>query len=103
MLVNLMVNAIEAMHRVPAEERLLELAVRRERGGMLGVTITDHGEGISAEHAIRLFEPYFTTKQAGLGMGLMICRNIVESHGGSIRLVPGKIGASFRFTLRSTD
>jgi PAS domain S-box-containing protein len=102
-LVNLMVNAIEAMHRVPAEERLLELAVRRERGGMLGVTITDHGEGISAEHAIRLFEPYFTTKQAGLGMGLMICRNIVESHGGSIRLVPGKIGASFRFTLRSKD
>ena len=47
-----------------------------------------------------IFEPYFTTKAAGLGMGLMICRTIVESHGGALRLTAGRVqGASFRFTL----
>ena len=102
-LVNLLVNALDAMRAVPAGQRALELRVRRGRASLLSVTVSDAGEGIPPLTAKRLFEPYFTTKPAGLGMGLMICRTIIEAHGGSIRHVPSKTGTSFRFTLRAKE
>jgi signal transduction histidine kinase len=64
------------------------------------VAVTDSGVGISAENADRLFNPFFTTKSSGMGMGLSICRSIMEAHGGRLWAtanVPN--GAAFQFTL----
>lgn len=102
-LINLVMNALEAMQQLPAGERRLTIHIGHDRQGMLAVTVADNGSGIPAELARQLFEPYFTTKEAGLGMGLMICRTIIESHGGSIRLLPSRHGTAFRFTLRAED
>jgi PAS domain S-box-containing protein len=99
-LVNLVINAIEAMHDTPADGRLIDIAVAPEARGKVVVQIRDSGAGVPDELAARIFDPYFTTKSTGLGMGLMICSNIVESHGGTLRLLsrPGR-GACFSFTL----
>jgi PAS domain S-box-containing protein len=98
--VNLVMNAIDALQGIPPEQRSIHIRVGREARSYVAVHVSDSGPGVPAELAPRLFDPYFTTKETGLGMGLMICRTIVESHGGSIRLVPtmGR-GADFRFTL----
>ncbi|WHZ10061.1 MAG: Two-component oxygen-sensor histidine kinase FixL [Burkholderiaceae bacterium] len=98
-LVNLVVNAIEAMQSVPVDERRLEIRLADEGRAMVSVTVADNGPGVPAELAARIFDPYLTTKPEGLGMGLMICRTIAESHGGSLRLLPTRRGATFRFTL----
>jgi two-component system, LuxR family, sensor kinase FixL len=99
-LVNLMVNALDAMHDVPPDERTVEIALSLDGRNRASVQISDNGPGVPAELAERIFEPYFTTKAAGLGMGLMICGTIVESHGGALRLAAGRArGACFRFTL----
>ena len=99
-LVNLLLNAIDALQVIPPEERSIHIRVGREARSYAAVHVSDSGPGVPSELVPRLFDPYFTTKEKGLGMGLMICRTIVESHGGSIRLVPGKgRGANFRFTL----
>ena len=99
-LVNLVMNAIDALRANLSSDRSICVRIRREPRSYLAVQVTDNGPGIPAEQAARLFEPYFTTKRAGLGMGLMICRNIVESHGGEIHLLSRKAsGARFRFTL----
>ena len=64
------------------------------------LTITDHGCGIDASIADRLFEPLFTTKAEGLGMGLAVCRSVVENHGGRISFEPNpKGGTVFRIAL----
>ena len=102
-LVNLLVNALDAMQVVPPAQRAVEILVRRERGATLSVKVSDTGEGIPPLTAQRLFEPYFTTKPAGLGMGLMICRNIIETHGGTLRHLSTRTGTSFRFTLRTKE
>ena len=70
-----------------------------ERGGFL-VTISDTGAGLDATIAQRIFEPFFTTKSAGLGMGLSICRSIIESHDGRLWVTPNvPYGTVFRFTV----
>lgn len=103
-LVNLLMNALDAMHDTPVGQRAVEIRLEREKNAMLGVVVRDTGAGIAPDVAARLFEPYFTTKPTGLGMGLMICRNIIESHGGSLRLLPSRCrGASFKFTLRTAE
>jgi C4-dicarboxylate-specific signal transduction histidine kinase len=103
-LVNLLMNALDAMHDTPVGQRAVEIRLEREKNAMLGVVVRDTGAGIAPDVAARLFEPYFTTKPTGLGMGLMICRNIIESHGGSLRLLPSRCrGTSFKFTLRTAE
>lgn len=97
---NLMRNAIEAM----AESSPRELTVSAEDcgGGMLRVSIADTGSGISEEVAGQLFQPFVTTKQKGMGVGLSISRTIVETHGGRIWAEPRPGGGTvLHFTLRS--
>lgn len=99
-LVNLVVNAMEAMDGLPADDRVVQVRLCRDAKGMIVVEVADRGPGIAASLAARIFEPYVTTKASGLGMGLMISRTIVESHGGALKLVRHKPpGATFRFTL----
>ena len=82
-IVNLAVNAIQAMQEAGPEERRLTVSSRLE-GRDVVVEVADTGPGIDPEHMPRLFEGFFTTRQHGLGVGLSICRSILESHGGSI-------------------
>lgn len=98
-LLNLLKNALDAMRDVPVAQRSLVLAVE-ERDDQLEFSVTDSGAGLGSDARARLFEPFFTTKNEGMGMGLNICRSIVESHKGRLwaQTPPGG-GCSFRFTL----
>ena len=83
---NLILNAIEAMRSVPAHARLLRIRSDLIQGPLqLMVTVEDSGTGINENDKDRIFEPFFTTKSAGTGIGLTICRSIIESHDGSLR------------------
>jgi two-component system, LuxR family, sensor kinase FixL len=97
---NLMMNAFDAMRATEAKSRSLCVqADVHDNGGVL-VTLEDSGTGIPPENVGRIFEPFFTTKTAGLGMGLSICRTIIRNHGGEIQVTsnPGR-GATFYFSL----
>lgn len=99
-LVNLMRNAIEAMQG--SDLRELTVSATPAHDGMIEVSVADTGPGISPDIAERLFQPFFTTKSQGMGVGLSISRTIVEAHGGQIRVETNdKGGATFRFTLRA--
>ncbi len=96
---NLMTNALEAMDGV--ERPLRKLLIRSSNGpGEIAVAVADHGIGFHGADEGRLFEAFFTTKPHGLGMGLAICRSIIQAHGGRLWAAPntGK-GATFHFTL----
>lgn len=96
-LVNLMVNAVQAMASSPEKRLALH---SRQNGGTIEVTVEDSGPGISAENMARLFESFFTTKEAGMGMGLPICRSIIGAHGGRIEASnSAAAGACFRIVL----
>jgi len=99
-LLNLIRNALEAMQEAPRRE--LMVATRAEpTAGVVEVSVSDTGPGIATEIADRLFQPFVSTKQHGMGVGLSICRTIVEAHGGRIWVEsqPGE-GTVFRFTVR---
>jgi signal transduction histidine kinase len=101
-ILNLVINGIEAMQ--PITDRPRELAIRSEQdeAGQVRVTVMDCGVGFSAASAGRLFNTFFTTKSSGMGMGLSICRSIIELHGGQIWAVPrAPHGATIYFTLPS--
>jgi signal transduction histidine kinase len=98
--VNLVMNGIEAMQ--PITDRPRELLIRSEQdeAQQVKVTVTDCGVGFAADTAGRLFNTFFTTKSGGMGMGLSICRSIIELHGGHIWAVPNPAhGATIQFTL----
>jgi signal transduction histidine kinase len=86
-LVNLLMNGIDAMEPVAPAERRLSVRTSADRDGV-HLEVADAGPGLDPEIRSRLFEPFFTTKPSGLGMGLAICRSIVQAHGGHIRLAP---------------
>jgi signal transduction histidine kinase len=99
-MLNLVMNGIEAMQSVA--DRLLELVIRsrQDETQQVLVSVTDCGVGISAENADRLFNAFFTTKTSGMGMGLSICRSIIEAHGGRLWATANvPHGATFQFTL----
>ncbi len=97
-LLNLIRNAIEAMQEMRL--RRLLIASQREPGGLVRITIADSGPGLPPEVAERLFEPFLSTKAAGMGLGLSICRTIVEGHGGRIWAERSKFGGTaFHFTV----
>jgi two-component system sensor kinase FixL len=98
-LLNLMRNALEAM--AGSERRELVLSSRGLADGLVEVCVSDTGPGIEEKAQARLFQPFFTTKAAGMGVGLSICRTIIDAHGGTIRAEPNPQGGSlFIFTLR---
>ena len=97
---NLVRNAVEAVETLPAERRRITVATRIEPDGSGTLSVADLGDGVPREAKARLFDPFVTTKPGGLGLGLSICRSVVEAHGGAIRHHPnGERGAVFAFTL----
>ena len=100
-MLNLIVNAIQAMSGIGEGARELQIsidAVPSEGGVRVGVR--DTGPGLSPESLSRLFEPFYTTKPEGMGMGLSICRSIIEAHGGRLCAIPCEPrGALFQFTI----
>ena len=98
-LLNLIINAVEAMSSISQGSRELVISTEKDAGGVL-ITVRDSGPGLSPESVERSFDAFYTTKADGMGMGLSICRSIVEAHGGRIwaALVFGQ-GATFQFTL----
>ncbi|MDB6113854.1 MAG: sensor histidine kinase protein, partial [Lacunisphaera sp.] len=99
-LLNLLMNAFDAVSEVTGRPRRVEVRAAAKSPGTLQVSIEDSGNGIDPEGAERLFESFYTTKSHGLGMGLSISRSIVTAHGGRIRAEAGKLGgARFIFTL----
>jgi two-component system sensor kinase FixL len=102
-LLNLIRNAIEAMQDTSRRELVVGTAAYPAEG-LVAVTVADTGTGIAPEIAEQLFQPFVTTKKHGMGVGLSICRTIVEAHGGkiSVRSEPGQ-GTTFTFTLRTIN
>src|SRR6266849_2036254 len=99
-IINLVMNGIEAMQSVMDRPRELVIGSHQDETHRVRVTVTDSGVGISAENADRLFNAFFTTKSNGMGMGLSICRSIIEAHGGRMSTADNVgPGARFQFTL----
>jgi C4-dicarboxylate-specific signal transduction histidine kinase len=99
-IINLVMNGIEAMRSVTDRPRELLIRSCQDETQQVLVSVTDSGVGISAENADRLFNAFFTTKSSGMGMGLSICRSIVEAHGGRLSASGNEgPGATFRFVL----
>ncbi|HMJ25045.1 MAG TPA: ATP-binding protein, partial [Pyrinomonadaceae bacterium] len=102
---NLILNAVEAMSSVEAGERelLISTAQDQTNNGVL-VAVRDSGPGINPAHVERVFDAFYTTKSCGMGMGLSICRSIIDGHGGRLWAhVNEPRGAVFQFTLPSAE
>ena len=101
-MLNLIMNGIDAMSMIADRPRELRIKSAKHSEGVL-IQVQDSGAGIDPGQADRIFEPFFTDKPEGIGMGLSISRSIVESHGGRLWAVPGASGALFEFTLPAQD
>jgi two-component system sensor histidine kinase DctS len=101
-LLNLARNAIQAMETATADtEHVLTLRARQTHPRWVTISVIDAGPGIAPDVATRLFTPFFTTKPEGMGLGLSLCRTVIEQHGGALDFRPGPQGrgTEFRFTL----
>jgi signal transduction histidine kinase len=96
---NLILNAVEAMGSVEERQRMLSVVTEQRAADVL-VAVHDSGPGMDPEHLQRVFEPFYTTKESGIGMGLSICRSIIAAHGGRLWAEANRPrGAIFQFTL----
>ena len=103
-ILNLIINAVEAMSGVSEGSRRLLLATGKDASGRVLVTVQDSGPGLNPESFERLFDSFYTTKPGGTGMGLSICRSIVEAHGGRIWATPNAgPGTTMQFALPIND
>jgi PAS domain S-box-containing protein len=103
-LLNLIMNATEAMSAVTGRERLLTIQAAVNEQTNVRVTVEDTGCGIDQAHLEQIFDPFFTTKSQGMGLGLSICRSIVEAHGGKLWALPrNPFGTAFHLTLPSAE
>jgi predicted ATPase/signal transduction histidine kinase len=100
-ILNLVMNAVDAMREVGSRPGHLFIASRLEDAGWVRVTVEDTGKGLDASIAERIFEPFTTTKSGGMGLGLSICRTIIEEvHGGALSVFPrSPHGTVFHFTV----
>jgi signal transduction histidine kinase len=99
-LLNLVLNGLEAMSAVADRPRELVIETKREDAEHASVAVRDVGVGLDPEHVNRLFDAFYTTKRGGMGMGLSISRSIIENHGGRLWAVPNQgPGATFFFTI----
>jgi len=99
-ILNLVINGIEAMQPVKDRPRELLIRTQQDETNQVLVTVSDCGVGVAAENADRLFDAFFSTKSGGMGMGLSICRSIVNAHGGRLSASANAgPGATFQFTL----
>lgn len=102
-LLNLLQNGIDAMRDMPADRRRVQVTSERARPGLVLVTVTDAGPGMTAEQRRKAFEPFFTTKENGMGMGLSISRSIIESYGGKLWARAQRRGGALSFTLPTEE
>ena len=107
-LLNLTRNGIQAMEgeATPLDQRVLTLRVTQPHARWVHMAVIDQGPGIAPEVAARLFTPFFTTRAEGMGLGLSLCRTVIEQHGGALDFGPGSrhgTGTEFRFTLAVPD
>jgi PAS domain S-box-containing protein len=102
-MLNLIINAIQAMSGLAAGVRELRITTENTESGGVRLAVRDSGPGLSSENFQRLFEPFYTTKPEGMGMGLSICRSIIEAHGGRLWAIPCEPqGTLFQFTIPAT-
>ena len=101
---NLVLNAVEAMGSVEAGARELVISTEQTKTGGVLVAVRDSGPGIDPERLERVFEAFYTTKSSGVGMGLSICRSIIDAHGGRLWAEANEPrGAVFQFTLPGAE
>jgi signal transduction histidine kinase len=97
---NVIINAIEAMSAEPASTRELSVSSEKDDSNRVLVAVRDSGPGIDPKHVDQLFGAFYTTKPTGLGMGLAICRSIIEAHDGRLWVTQNRPrGAVFQFSL----
>jgi C4-dicarboxylate-specific signal transduction histidine kinase len=102
-MLNLITNAIQAMSGLAAGVRELRITTENTEPEGVRLAVRDSGPGLSSENFQRLFEPFYTTKPEGMGIGLSICRSIIEAHGGRLWAIPCEPqGALFQFTIPAT-
>jgi two-component system sensor kinase FixL len=102
-LLNLIQNAIDAPPLSPPARKRITITTRGMGANWIEIEVSDNGPGVAPAAAAQLFEPFSSAKPGGIGLGLTICRGIVEAHGGRIWLAQNQPGAcAFRFTLPRT-
>jgi len=101
-LLNLAMNGMDAMAKTETR-REIEISTKDLQASEALVTVRDYGSGITPEVSARMFEPFFSTKSGGMGMGLSMCRSIVEEHDGRIWVEPLNQGTAVHFTLRTKE
>ncbi len=85
---NLLMNALQALEQVPPTERRLRIGMARTDAGSVALSIRDHGPGIPAEQRLHVFEPFHTTREGGLGLGLTLCESLAQAMGAQLVLAP---------------
>jgi signal transduction histidine kinase len=101
---NLMMNACQAMSGQEANHRTLVVRTASKDGGAVEVAVEDSGPGVAPELGDKIFEPFVTSRTDGMGMGLSICRSIIEAHGGQLGTTPNPgRGSTFRFVLPAAE
>ncbi len=105
---NLLMNALQALEQVPPAERQLRLAMAQAGAGQVALSVRDHGPGIPPEARQHLFEPFYTTRTGGLGLGLTLCESLAQAMGAQLALAPeatppsaAQRGAEFVLTLQA--
>ena len=99
-LLNLMMNAVDAMSMVEDRARELVIKTQGDEEGQVQVSVRDSGIGLDEESMQKIFAPFYSTKPAGMGMGLSISRSIIQNHGGRLWAEPNEgPGTSFHFTV----
>jgi C4-dicarboxylate-specific signal transduction histidine kinase len=101
---NLVMNAVEAMSTVEERPRRLVIRTQNDESDLVRITVRDSGPGLDPQSMERIFDAFYTTKSGGMGMGLSICRSIVQKHGGRLLAVAHDgPGTSFQFTVHKYD